>query len=235
MGAGLLAVLLVGRGLTAAGGVDPIITVVGVIAAAAAVAAARGIRPVGWVLVGLTVALVVSPSGTELSFDLARPDERGWFAFAAAAMLAAGLGLVGGVALLVPRRLPGVAVALSAVVAPMAVAAVLVTIDPQPDLGAGLSPEERAALPVIDLVNYGYDQRDLPSDATGVQQLLLRNDSDLPHTFTVDATPDGGPEIDVYVPAGRDAVVEVDLTRPVDVYCAIGDHTPLGMVARLGG
>ena len=55
------------------------------------------------------------------------------------------------------------------------------------------------------------------------------NDTAVPHTFT--ATSLG---VDVYVPAGRDAVVRLPASgAAVPVICTIGDHADLGMVATV--
>ncbi|MGB7877532.1 MAG: hypothetical protein WBL31_02135, partial [Ilumatobacteraceae bacterium] len=65
----------------------------------------------------------------------------------------------------------------------------------------------------------------------------LDNASDLPHTFTIEAL-----DIEVFVPAGRWAIIELDpdalADAPLAVICTIGDHLAQGMASvieiRLG-
>lgn len=214
-----------------------------VAATMAAIAWLAATRTDTWIaallLVG-PVALVATPARTEFSFNLARPDDTGWFVFTLAVAVAVGLSVAGSVAVLAgsrPRlRHVGVLVA-CAVLGSTAFAAGVRAIDPQPDLGAGLGDAERRALPDVALVNHGYGidadaVRTVDDDGTPRLRARLVNDSDLPHSFTVDGV------VDVYVPAGRDAVLDVVLDAElaggvVRVYCAVGDHEDLGMVVEL--
>ncbi len=235
IGPALLAVLLSYRTIAIAGLEPPIgLSIAASMIAIAWAAFTRRRWAAPLLLVG-PIALIASPAGTELSFNLARPDETSWFVFAVLVCVSAGFSLAGAVALLAPTPAARWALAPLVIVGTYAFGWLLVTIDPQPDLGADLSAERIAELPQTRLVNfsYGLPPSDLIVDVDGQSRLQVRlvNSSDLPHTFTID---DLG--VDVYVPAGRQALVDLAVTDAPDVvtlHCAIGDHRQLGMVTEV--
>lgn len=105
------------------------------------------------------VAVFASPAGREFSFHLSAVDSDAWRWFAVVSLLALGLAL-GVVALVLldrPVTKPaggaslggGLAVGFLMIVAIQA-------IEPHPAFGGELSDDEIAALPVIELVNFGY-------------------------------------------------------------------------------
>jgi hypothetical protein len=183
------------------------------------------------------IALVASPAGTELSFNLSHSSDRFWFVLTLAITVSVGLCVAAAVCAVLDHRVVRRSAGLIAVLAAVGFAVGLVTLDPQPDLGRGLDAASRATLPEVALVNfaYGLPADDLIVDVDGRERLrvLLDNPSDLPHTFTIEAV-----GVDVYVPAGRSAFVDVPFERavaePPSIHCAIGDHRQLGMVATLG-
>jgi len=248
-GPALIAVLLIGR-TVAVGGVDAAIGFA--IAGSLLAIAAFAHRTSPWIALLLMVgpiALVTSPARTELSFNLARPDESGWFVFTVATSMGVGLCAAAAIDVLVDgrwRRPIAAAVAAGAALTAVGAGAfvvLLTTIDPQPDLGRDLTATERADLPRVGLVNFAFA---LPSDefddylvttTDGTEptkrfRVELDNPSDVPHTFSVEQL-----DLDVHVPAGRTATIDVDVPGDVgtviEVICLVGDHADLGMIATL--
>lgn len=123
-----------------------------------------------------------------------------------------------------------IGVALTAVVTTALLAVAVLAVDPQPNLGSGLTADVTEDLPLVVLANYGFGIRE--SDISGDRlQARLGNETGLPHTFAIDAL-----DLDVYVPAGRQAIVDVPLpntNEPLSLHCAIGDHAERGMTATL--
>jgi hypothetical protein len=82
------------------------------------------------------------------------------------------------------------------------------------------------------MLNYTYDPIVVEAGTDGVCRARLVNPSDAPHTFTIDSI-----DLEVYVPAGRWAVLELspdDLTgAPLAAICTIGDHLALGMAGTV--
>lgn len=167
---------------------------------------------------------------TELSFNLARPAEVWWFLFSLAMMMGAALCVASMMGVVRRSKMRPIGVALTAVVTTALLAVAVLAVDPQPDLGSGLAPDVTEDLPIVALANYGFGIRE--SDIGGDRlQVRLGNETDLPHTFSIDAL-----DLDVYVPAGREAIVDVALpntNEPLSLYCAIGDHADRGMTATL--
>ncbi len=230
----------------AAGGFEPAIGLsIALLLAATAVVARRTERWVSLLLLVGPIALITSPARTELSFSLARPDDTDWFVFVLGTAIAVGLCIAAAVDVVVSvgaghrnATLATTARVTATVLGAAGFAAALVVADPQPDLGRDLGADERNALVDIGLVNFAFavpsgavDDYVVTTDGVARFRARLVNDSDLPHTFTIEAF-----GLDVYVPAGRDAVVDVDAratTSAVRVVCLVGDHADLGMVATL--
>jgi hypothetical protein len=236
----LLAALLVVRAVAVGGDDATMLLAIAAVTSALAIVGTHVPWLAPLVLVAGPIALLASPARTELSFSLSRPGDTAWFVFALLVAGAVGTSLVAAVAVLARRRVgpfrlgPRVAAGLAVgAVGTVGFALLVVEVDPQPDLGRGLTDAERAALPVVDLVNFAYaiDPTGSLLTPTGRLAFVLDNPSDLPHTFTVDAI-----DLDVYVPAGRSAVVDVELPSDIDrldVHCAVSEHRALGMVARI--
>jgi hypothetical protein len=234
IGPAVLAALLAGRTLLGDGLAPAIgLSVSAVLLGAAAISPRRDAWTVPGLLLG-PIALLTTPAATELSFNLSRPDDRGWFALTIGLAIASGLCIAAAVTALTDRRMVHLAAPVIAGLGAIGFAGLLVTLDPQPDLGRDLDATTRANLPEVQLLNFAYG---LPSEALvvesdGTMRLRARfsNPSDLPHTFTIDDL-----DVDVYVPAGRSADVDVEIDpfdEPLRIHCTIGDHTELGMVAR---
>lgn len=100
----------------------------------------------------------------------------------------------------------------------------------QPAFGQDLDDDEITRLPVIQLLNFGYDPVVVEAPAGEPYRARLDNASDLPHTFTIEAL-----DIEVFVPAGRWAIIELDpdalADAPLAVICTIGDHLAQGMAS----
>lgn len=175
----------------------------------------------------VAVALVVSPAASELAFNLARPEESGWFVWSVA--LLASVGLVAAAIVLghAPTGFRGAAAAAGVAMGVVAVSTVAVIV--VGGAGAAERAPDRLALPEIQLFDAAFGELRFAQDADGDRWALLVNDSALPHTFTV---AENG--VDVYVPAGRDAVVRLPASdTPLPVICTIGDHADEGMVATV--
>ena len=230
----LLGVLLLLRGtVLAPGALDPAVTGVGIVVVALASAIWGGHRWAALAVGTLPFVLVLSPAGPELAFGLARPGDRGWFAFVVLTVVAGGgcLATAGGA--LVRGSSRGGLLAAALPVGVLVTGGLLAAVHGLADDGAGLPEAERAALPVVDLVDFAFASQDVDLTTSAVgesHRLRLRNDTGLPHTFTVDEV-----GVDVYVPPGREAVVRMRLDGPATAYCAVGDHRELGMVLALVG
>lgn len=176
----------------------------------------------------VAVALVVSPAASELAFNLARPEESGWFLWSVALLVSVGLAAA---AIVIGRSPTGVrggaaaaGVAMVVVAATTATAAVVVG-------GAGAAERAPAqlALPEIQLFDAAFGELRFAEEENGDRWALLVNDTAAPHTFTVAEL-----GVDVYVPAGRDAVLRLPASdSSVSVICTIGDHADEGMVASV--
>lgn len=233
LGPALLGVLLAGRTLLAPG-LEPAIGLpIAATLLAIAVVAARGSSAAPWLLLVGPIALVTSPARTELAFNLARPREEVWFAFTVVLALGAGLSIAAAAARWRHQSQLRLSVLSLAVVAAAGFAALIVAVDPQPDQGRDLAAPVRDALPEVTLLTYGYSVGEVEAGTVeqGRLQVMLVNDSELPHTLTVDEL-----DVSVYVPAGRQAVLDVEV--PADAgtlpaYCAVGDHREQGMTTTV--
>jgi hypothetical protein len=237
LGPALLGALLAVRTLAGAGLAPAIgLSIAVMLGGVAYVAPRREWWTAPLLLVG-PIALVASPAGTELSFNLSHAGDRFWFVITLAIAVSVGLCVAAAVCAVVDHHAVRRSAGPMAILAAVAFTVGLMALDPQPDLGRGLDAATRASLPEVTLVNfaYGLPADDLIVDVDGSERLraLFDNPSDLPHTFTIDAL-----DVDVYVPAGRRTYVDIAIERtaaqPLSIHCAIGDHRDLGMVATLG-
>ncbi len=183
----------------------------------------------------LGLALFQPITAREFSFSLGAIDSNAWRIWAVASLVALGWTLVAAVVVLVsgrrtdsvPRRRLA-ATAAGGVVLGVALIAVFPALSPQPAFGRDLDADAIAALPVIEMRNFSFAPVvvDVASDET--YRARVTNPSDLPHTLTIEAL-----DIEVFVPAGRWAVLELEAgdlaDAPLSVICTIGDHLSLGM------
>lgn len=229
----VLAALLVIRALRP--NVDS--TVIAVAVALVAVIVGVGFRQrwAGFALIVFPVALIVTPAAADLSFSLVAVDSDWWRWHAIASLVAGGMTIVVAVVVATGLRLgrrERFVASIGGALVGVAMIGLVQLVAPTETFGDDLTDAERAALPRVDLLNYTYVPLDLSVDADGVYRALLVNPSDLPHTVTVDEL-----GLDLRVPAGREAVVEIDGRRlqpgVVEYYCSIGDHREIGMVGRL--
>jgi hypothetical protein len=237
LGPALLGALLAVRTLVGAGLAPAIGLSIAAMLGGVAYLAPRRERWTAPLLLLGPIALVATPAGTELSFNLSHAGDRFWFVLTIAIAVSVGLCVAAAVCAVLDHHAVRRSAGPIAILAAVGFVVGLMTLDPQPDLGRGLDAATRATLPEVTLVNfaYGLPADDLIVDVDGRERLraLLDNPSDLPHTFTIDAV-----GVDVYVPAGRRTFVDIAIERtaaqPLSIHCAIGDHRDLGMVATLG-
>lgn len=222
--------------------IDPILLGIFVVLAASTAGLIAGSRigAVGVLVLGL--ALFQPTTAREFSFSLSAVDSQMWRLWAVGSLVALGWSLAAAIFVLVAARTidrtPSVRIASAiagGVVVGVALIAVFPALSPQPAFGRDLDSEAIAALPVIELLDFRYEPviveaagaRDGDGD-DGVYRARLDNPTELPHTFTVESL-----DLEVYVPAGRWAVLEIgadDLAAaPLAVVCTIGDHLAQGM------
>ena len=227
--------------------IDPILLGIFVVLAASTAGLIAGSRigAVGVLVLGL--ALFQPTTAREFSFSLSAVDSQMWRLWAVGSLVALGWSLAAAIFVLVAARTidrtPSVRIASAiagGVVVGVALIAVFPALSPQPAFGRDLDSEAIAALPVIELLDFRYEPviveaagagdggGDDDDGADGVYRARLDNPTELPHTFTVESL-----DLEVYVPAGRWAVLEIgadDLAvAPLAVVCTIGDHLALGM------
>ncbi len=105
---------------------------------------------------------------------------------------------------------------------------------PHPGFGQSLTPQAIDSLPVIEMLNYAYDLSELQVVEGETFRAVVNNSTNLPHSLTIDSL-----DIDVYVPAGRFSIIEIDPERipgsdeGVPMVCTIGEHEVLGMQRAL--
>jgi hypothetical protein len=128
-----------------------------------------------------------------------------------------------------PRRFWGLAVGLTLGVG---LIPLFSSLAPQAGFGGDLSTEELDALPVIEMLNFGYNPPIISLQAGDVYRAKVLNPSDLQRTITIEAI-----DLEVYVPAGRWSVIELDgselATGQLELFCSIGDHRAQGIQALL--
>ena len=176
----------------------------------------------------LSAVTVVALRMTTLSFDLARPGDVAPFALAVATLLTIGVSLVAGV--LAGRGAGRPAIVLAGGLATGGVlAAGLLLGFPQSEDTGGLSEEQVAALPTIEMVNFTFEPGQLRVPEGQPVAFRFTNDTDDSHSFAIDAF-----DLDVQVPSGRTRVVVVEAepgTYPF--HCSVGSHADDGMKGRL--
>ncbi len=229
----LLGVLTLVSYLVLGGAPNPGLAAVALLPFLAALGLGTG-RRWGAVAAVLAVPVVLGLRLEGISFDLLRPADLLPFAVAVLQVLAAGLGLSGAVVSLAARRRAGVPRATSATLVGGGVLAALVTVGAvvalaQPDDARMLTPEQQAAAPVVDMLNYEFEASQLQVDGEEVAAFRFVNDTDDDHTFTVDEL-----GVDVLVPSGREGVVVVQAPAGSYVFhCSVGSHQEDGMEGRL--
>lgn len=176
----------------------------------------------------LSVITVVALRMTTLSFDLARPGDVAPFVLAVATLLTIGVSLVAGV--LAQRNADRPAVTLIGGLATGGVlAAALLLGLPQTEDTDGLSDEQVAALPTIEMVNFKFEPGQLRVADGRPVAFRFTNDTDDTHSFAIDAF-----DLDVQVPSGRSRVVVVEADPGTYAFhCAVGSHADDGMKGRL--
>lgn len=182
----------------------------------------------------LALALFQPITARDFSFNLSSVDEPLWRVWASASLLALGCTIVASVLVFVGEI--DVKRAIGGVVAGLALGVglfpVFAALSPEPGFGGDLSAAELDSLPVIAMLNFRYEPPIVSLWADDTYRARVVNDSDLPHTITIDAI-----DLEVFVPAGRWAVIEIDGAELAagqrELFCSIGDHRAQGMVALL--
>lgn len=182
---------------------------------------------------GFVVALFASPASRSFSFDLAGIDSTGWQVFAVVGLVSLGLAAATALVVLTDRRRPRELVLATVGGAALGVGFIVAiqAVEPIQAYATDLTDDQLAALPEVELLDFAYDPLVFEVPAGGVYRARLVNPTDVPHTFTVDEL-----DLDVYVPARRWAVVEIDGAGLATddrylVICTIGDHLERGMQA----
>lgn len=182
----------------------------------------------------LALALFQPVTARDFSFNLSSVDEPLWGLWAIASLLALGCTIVASLLVLVgeidaKRAIGGVVAGLALGVGLFPVFSALSS---QPGFGGDLSAAELDSLPAIEMLNFRYEPPIVSLRADDTYRARVVNDSDLPHTITIDAI-----DLEVFVPAGRWAVIEIDgaelAAGQLELFCSIGDHRAQGMVALL--
>ncbi len=185
----------------------------------------------------LSLALFQPMTAREFSFSLSALDSDAWQIWAAASLVALGWSIVAAVVVLLrgertdALRMRHVGVQVGA---GLGLGALLIAmfpaIAPQPAFGQDLGDDEITRLPVIEMLDFGYDPVVVEVPAGETYRARLHNVTDLPHTFTIEAL-----DLEVFVPAHRWAIIELepdDLAgAPLAVICTIGDHLAQGMAS----
>ena len=215
--------------------VDPMLLGIFVVLAASAAGLIAGSRIGAAGVLVLGLALFQPITAREFSFSLSAVDSQLWRVWAVGSLVALGWSLVAAVVVLAAAdtvdRTPSVRIG-SAVAGGLALGVALIAVfpalSPQPAFGQGLDDEAIAELPVIELLDFRYEPVVVEAVGGEVYRARLDNPTELPHTFTIESL-----DLEVYVPAGRWAVLEIGAdalaATPLAVVCTIGDHLAHGM------
>ena len=216
---------------------DPLLLQIFVVLAIAVAALVAGSRIGAGVVLLLALAFFQPANVLYFSFNLSSIDEPLWRLWAIGSLLAMGCTLAASVLVLIGeidsrRAIGGLAVGL---VLGVGLVPLFSALAPQPGFGGDLSTEELDALPVIEMLNFGYDPPIVSLQEGDIYRAKVVNPSDLPHTITIEAIE--AIDLEVYVPAGRWSVIEIDgaelAAGQLDLFCSIGDHRAQGMQALL--
>ena len=227
-----LAVLFLIRALVS--GPDPLLLQIFVVLAIAVGALVAGSRIGAGVVLLLVLALFQPVTTRDFSFNLSSVDEPLWRLWAIGSILAMGCTFAASILVLIGeidfrRAIGGLAVGL---VLGAGLIPLFSTLAPQPGFGGDLSTEEIGALPVIEMLNFGYDPPIVSLQEGEFYRAKVINPSDLPHTITIKAI-----DLEVWVPAGRWSVIEIDgaelAAGQLELVCSVGDHRAKGMLALL--
>jgi hypothetical protein len=215
---------------------DPILLSIFVVLLAGAIGLVAGSRPAAGVVLVLALALFQPITAREFAFSLTAIDSSAWRAWAIASVVAIGWSIVAAVVVLVRAERTdaqrgsqlGAQVA-GGVALGVALLAVFPALAPQPAFGHGLDDDAIAQLPVVELLDFRFEPITVVASSGETYRARLENPTDVPHTFTIESI-----DLEVYVPAGRWAVLEIDAAdlapgAPLAVVCTIGDHLSLGM------
>lgn len=196
----------------------------GLLVAAAGVA---GLRNRWFHLAGLApIGAVLSIAGPILAYDLARPDETGYFIGSVAIIVGGCLAAIfGTVAALTSARRALVASMLGVLVAtPIAFVTVINGNPASAATDNDISDTERRMAVDVEMVDYAFVVD--PQNLTTGQVVHLRNTGSLPHDFSI-----VGLDFAVFVPPGRTTYLRLPESGQAGyhVICTVGDHLDRGM------
>ena len=214
---------------------DPVLISILVVLLTGVFGLVAGSRLAAGVVLLLALALFQPMTAREFAFSLTAVDSATWRAWAIASVVAIGWSIVAAVVVLVRAEHTdaqrgwhlatqvGGGIALG-----LALLAVFPALAPQPAFGQGLDDGAIAELPVIELLDFRYEPVEVMASPGETYRARLENPTDVPHTFTIESI-----DLEVFVPAGRWAILELDAddlaAGPLAVICTIGDHLALGM------
>jgi hypothetical protein len=215
--------------------IDSLLLGIFVVLVAGTLALIAGSRAGAGVVLALSLALFQPMTAREFSFSLTAVDSDLWRVWAIASAISIGWSIVASIVVLVAGDRTEVAspwrvtsVVAGGLALGVAATALFPVLAPQPAYGQGLDADAIEALPVIRMFDFGYDPIAVDAVAGEPYRARITNPTALPHTFTIEAL-----DLEVFVPAGRWAIVELDADdlsgAPLAVVCTIGDHLSLGM------
>lgn len=180
------------------------------------------------VVTALSLVTVVGLRMTTSSFDLVRPGDAAPFALAVATVLTVGFSVVASALALLDQDRPVAGLVAGLATSGLLAAGLLVGLPQQEDT-SGLSDEQIAALPSIEMVNFTFEPGQLRVAEGQPVAFRFTNDTDDSHSFAIEAL-----DIDVQVPSGRSRVVVVKAEPgSYAFHCSVGGHAEDGMKGRL--
>jgi hypothetical protein len=194
-----------------------------------AAAGVAGLRTRWLLLVGLVpIGAVLSVAAPILAFDLARPGEVAYLVGTVTVIVGSCLAAVLGTLAALrsdDRWLPLAALGGLALV-PIVGIYVIGSNPASAATDGGITESERAAAPIVEMVDYAFAVD--PTLLRAGEVIHLVNTGTLPHDFTVT---DAAVDVAVFVPPGRDTSLRLpeSNTEPFTVVCTVGDHQDLGM------